>query len=698
MKTLFLRNISKKYSINKSSDFYALKNINLSFPNAGLHAIVGKSGSGKSTLLNLIGELDEPSSGNIYLEKKQYSKKRKDRDKFFKNDVGIVFQQYHLLEDRTVLYNVCLPLLIKGYSKNEANSKAKECLKFINFPTELYEQKCSLLSGGEKQRVAIARAIIKDPKILLCDEPTGALDSANSIIVLDLLKKISKDRLVIVVSHNLPLVNIYSDRIIELSDGKIVKDITLNNVTNASRFETKIKRKVKNWTTNFSLSNYKKRIKRNILVCASLSISILMANIVCGFMYGKDKAIKNSCYRQLDFGSGQVSKEEYVSNSGLLKLVRLVRPDYIELDNNAYISSIFEICPNFSAILPQNIEIAYDQTRIDNLSYCSIYSFDNPYINKSMIVKGMVPESNNLDEVIINTTAYKQIKNVIKKNPVGEHLSFTYKADVNYVLETGEYITDSFDYLVTSKIVGVVDELDYLSTPKIYYSYVALEGYMQESVLNNLSTYFDTKITWYDRVASADSHSYISSYSYQLFLKDYRYRNYLFDVDIFSSDLEFTSSSLIITESLIGFIDVAKYALLLFMVISIIGAIAIISIMSFTNYSEDRKTSAILSSLGARDSEIRDIYLNESILSAVISTVLSLILSIPIATIANSIVFKKISVNHLIDIPFLKFLNVPLLYPLLFIAATALIAAFATLVPIIFSKKNSIKGELQSND
>ena len=134
------------------------------------------------------------------------------------------------------------------------------------------------------------------------------------------------------------------------------------------------------------------------------------------------------------------------------------------------------------------------------------------------------------------------------------------------------------------------------------------------------------------------------------------------------------------------------------MAISIIGAVAITSIMSFTNYSEDRKTSAILSSLGARDSEIRDIYLNESILSAVISTVLSLILSIPIATIANSIVFKKISVNHLIEIPFLKFLNVPLLYPLLFIAATALIAAFATLVPIIFSKKNSIKGELQSND
>lgn len=698
MKTLFLRNISKKYSINKSSDFYALKNISLSFPNAGLHAIVGKSGSGKSTLLNLIGGLDEPSSGSIILEKKRYTNKRKDKDKFFKNDVGIVFQQYHLLEDRTVLYNIALPLLIKGLSKNNAYLKAKECLKYIGFPTELYEQKCSLLSGGEKQRVAIARAIAKNPEILLCDEPTGALDSTNSVIVLELLKKISKDRLVIVVSHNLPLINKYSDRIIELSDGKIVDDITINEVKCIARTESKNKRKITNWTTGFSLANYRKRIKRNVLVCVSLSISILMANIVSGFMYGKDSAIKNSCYRQLDFGNGQVSKEEFVSNSGLLKLVRLVRPDFVELNNDAYVSSIFEICPNFSAILPQNIEITYDSTKIDNLNYCSIYSFADPFLNRSLICQGTTPTIDTLDEVIINKAAYKKIKSTIKKNPVGEYLTFSHNVDVNYVLETGEYITDSFEYSIASKITGVVDELDYFSTPKLYYSHVALEGYMQEYVLNNLSTYFDMKITWYDRVASADSHSYISSYSYLLFLKNYRYRHYLFEVDIFGDDLEFSSSSLIITESLVGFIDVAKYALLLFMGISIIGAIAITSIMSFTSYSEDRKNSAILSSLGARDSEIRDIYLNESIITAISATTVSLILSIPVSKIVNSIVYKKVSVSNLVDIPFLKFFNIPLLYPLLFIAATIVIAAIATVVPIIFSKKNSIKGELQSND
>ena len=184
----------------------------------------------------------------------------------------------------------------------------------------------------------------------------------------------------------------------------------------------------------------------------------------------------------------------------------------------------------------------------------------------------------------------------------------------------------------------------------------------------------------------------------QLFLKDIRYRNYLFDVDIFRSDFSFTSSSLIVAESLVGFLDVARYALILFLVISLLGAIFITSVMSFTNYSEDRKKSAILSSLGAKNGEIEDIYLNESLISSLIATAFSLVVSIPISLIINQIIFKKISLTNLIVIPMWKFFNIPLLYPFLFIAAALLIVGVATLVPIKFSKRNSIKGELQNND
>ena len=379
-------------------------------------------------------------------------------------------------------------------------------------------------------------------------------------------------------------------------------------------------------------------------------------------------------------------------------MVKLVRPDFRELENNAKICAIFEIKPNFAAILPQNIEVLYDGYELDNLKFNPVYSFTNSSFNRQLLSKGTVPEIDDLVNVIINNSAYKNIKRHIKKNPLGEYLDFRYSINVNYITETGEYITDTFDYFAHSKIIGVVNELDYLNTPKIYYSYIALENYMQEHVLNNLSTYYGVKITWYDRILNADNYSYLSSYSYQLFLKDYHYRNYLFDFDIFPEQFSFTSSSLIISDSLFGFVDVAKYALVLFLGISLIGTLVITSIMSFTSYSEDRKVSAILSSLGARNGDIQEIYLNESIITAFISSFIALLLSIPISKIVNSIIQKKISVNGLISIPYLNFLNVPLLYPLLIIFGALLVAYIATIVPIIFSKQKTIKGELQTND
>ena len=698
LKTLVLKNINRVYLINKTKKFYALKDINLSFGNSGFHAIIGKSGSGKTTLLNMIAKLDVPTSGEIILNGKHYKMKNRDSSSFYQNELGIIFQQYHLLEDSQVLYNVMLPLLMKGYSKKEATKKAKETLRYVNIDESLFLQKCSKLSGGEKQRVAIARAIIKDPKILICDEPTGSLDSTNAITILELLKKISKDHLVIVVSHNLQQIFKYSDRIIEISDGKIIKDYYQNKIDYFVEKEKKHKRKRGNWTTHLSLANYKRRIKRNVLVSISLSISIIMANLVSGFMYGKDKSIREACYRQLDFGSGAVSQEELVSDSGMLKLVKSVRPELTVLNKDPYISSIFEICPNYSAILPSNIEVSYDGQQLENILYTPIYSFEQGHINSSLLYKGEIPKVDTLSEVIINKTAYKKIKNAIKKNPIGEYISLSHKVDVNYVLDNGEYITDTFTFDHTSKIVGVVDELNYLSSSKIYYSYLALQSEMQEQVLNNLSTYYDMKVTWYDRIVSAENFSYLSSYSYQLFLKDFHYRNYLFDIDIFKDNFSFASSSLVVAESLVGFLDVARYALILFLAISLLGAIFITSIMSFTNYSEDRKKSAILSSLGAKNGEIEDIYLNESLLSSFIATIFSLIISIPISLIINKIISHKVSLNNLISIPMLKFLNIPLLYPILFIAASFLIVGVATLIPIKFSKRNSIKGELQNND
>lgn len=222
MPLLKLSNITKKYKLADNKDKVVLGNVSVTFPECGLVSIVGKSGSGKSTLLNMISLLDKPTNGCVYFNNQNINKwNLKQKEEYRTKDVGIVFQHYHLLENESALFNVMLPALISGKKTKEAEIAAKNLLKSIDFKEKLYKSKCQDLSGGEKERIAILRALINEPKIILADEPTGALDSKNSTLVMNTLKDISKERLVIVVSHNEELVHKYSDQIILIKDGRI---------------------------------------------------------------------------------------------------------------------------------------------------------------------------------------------------------------------------------------------------------------------------------------------------------------------------------------------------------------------------------------------------------------------------------------------------------------------------------------------
>ena len=191
MKLIEFKGVTRTYKNEDGEDVNALSSVSLSFPNKGLIAVLGKSGSGKSTIINLIAKLDEPTKGSILIDGEDIRRWKKKRiERYHNEEIGIVFQHYHLLEEHTVLYNVMLPALIKGEKENKAKKRATALLKEINFKESLFKSKCSNLSGGEKERVAIARALINDPSIVLADEPTGALDSTNSIAVMEILKKI----------------------------------------------------------------------------------------------------------------------------------------------------------------------------------------------------------------------------------------------------------------------------------------------------------------------------------------------------------------------------------------------------------------------------------------------------------------------------------------------------------------------------
>lgn len=224
---LKIKNLRKTYESKKKAQIQALRGVSLSFSEKGLVFILGKSGSGKSTLLNLLGGLDRPTSGEVIVAGRSSNNfSEKDFDAYRNNYVGFVFQEFNLIDNYTVGDNVALALALqrKKTSKKDVDPILKELELTDDKGDTLYDRRINELSGGQKQRVAIARALIKDPKIILADEPTGALDNETGIELYELLKKLSSNKLVIIVSHNIEAAKKYADRIIVLQDGTVISD------------------------------------------------------------------------------------------------------------------------------------------------------------------------------------------------------------------------------------------------------------------------------------------------------------------------------------------------------------------------------------------------------------------------------------------------------------------------------------------
>ena len=220
---LQLHHISKVYH-TANQEFHALKDISIRFRENEFVSILGQSGSGKTTLLNIIGGLDQYTSGDLLIQGKS-TKQFKDRDwdSYRNHTIGFIFQSYNLIGHQTALSNVEIAMTLSGVSKAERKKRAIEVLERVGLKDHLYK-KPSQMSGGQMQRIAIARALVNDPKVVLADEPTGALDSETSVQIMDLLKDIAKERLVIMVTHNPELAQKYSTRIVQVLDGNILSD------------------------------------------------------------------------------------------------------------------------------------------------------------------------------------------------------------------------------------------------------------------------------------------------------------------------------------------------------------------------------------------------------------------------------------------------------------------------------------------
>ena len=493
---LKLENITKIYE-GKNFKQIALNDVTLAFRNNEFVSILGPSGSGKTTLLNIIGGLDKYTYGNLIIDGVSTRKyKERDWNNYRSKKVGFIFQSYNLINHQTVLSNVLLSLNIAGKPKKESIKLAKKVLKDVGLENYI-KKKPKELSGGQMQRVAIARALVTNPDIILCDEPTGALDSQTSIQIMELLKKISKEKLVIMVTHNVTLANKYSDRVIALNDGVITYDTSPYEVENCSLKKIKNKRKTMNKFTSLSLSfnNLLTKKSRTLLTSFAGSIGIIGIALVLSLSKGTQKYInkieKNTFSKYpisimesyIDYQNMFDKEKESCKNGSICSIN--------DLTNNVVNDNKINSISKFSNILKQNYEninnytldinynynidlnIYKDNKMIENSSlyFKEFFNNNSPLLKEYTLIYGKLPEKYN-EIVIVTDENGKLPLSLMKSLFLNEDIDLSKNINISYekiidskfklVSETSYYIyeNDTWQYIKNNqdKINDILDK------------------------------------------------------------------------------------------------------------------------------------------------------------------------------------------------------------------------------------------------
>lgn len=353
---LKLENVSKYY-YSSTSVVCALRKINLEFNIGEFVAITGESGSGKTTLINVLSGLDSYEDGEFYYYNKKTSFfDSEDWENYRKNEIAFIFQNYNLIDSFTVIENVIVSYIIDGYSYQEAKIKAKETLKLVGLENDYYK-KATKLSGGQKQRLSIARALAKETNIIVADEPTGNLDAENGNAILALLKKVSKNKLVIVVSHNLAQIEPYITRKIRLHDGEVVLDETVENIVQENnpiiKREEKESKEYKK-IFNFTFLNIKSQPKKTILMILLIMICVFSsflfyANFKANYDDNKTKTLESDFFLNFDDtriivkdSESQIISNEMLEKAKVKNVYQVEKYDYIT-DVNYYRYGDYEL-------------------------------------------------------------------------------------------------------------------------------------------------------------------------------------------------------------------------------------------------------------------------------------------------------------------------------------------------------------------
>lgn len=410
-----LVNVYKYFNRGKKNEVKAIDNTSIDLPDKGIVTLLGPSGCGKTTLLNSIGGLSRINKGSIYIDGERITKRSVNKiDKIRSLKIGYIFQNFNLLDDETVFDNVSLVLKINGLKdKEEIKKRVNFCLESLGI-YRYRNRYASMLSGGERQRVAIARAIVKDPEVIIADEPTGNLDSKNSIEVMNIIKSISRDRLVILVTHERELAKFYSDRIIEISDGKIVKDyenvdnheldyrldnkIYLKDMENYSNKEVG-SAKVEYYSDNTDKVSFKIVVKNDNIYIESDSLKKIevINNSNIELVDAHYEKINKKVYEEFSFDFNKVKdnkfKEKY---SSIYNVVTSTKKGFRKVLNYSFVKKLLLIGFFTSSLfIMYSVSSIMSTFKVDEKNFVS-YNKDYVLLNKKNM---SVNEFNNLNNV-----------------------------------------------------------------------------------------------------------------------------------------------------------------------------------------------------------------------------------------------------------------------------------------------------------
>lgn len=638
MKELEINHVYKDYKLGNKSKFNALNDINVAFEKGELVSIVGESGSGKSTLMNLIGGLDSDYSGEIKIggiDLKTF--KEKQLDDYRKKKIGFVFQSFNLIPHLSILDNVTIALTLSDVKESVKLEKAKTILKKLGLENQL-KKKPTQLSGGQKQRVAIARALINDPDIILADEPTGSLDSATTLQILDIMKEIADDgKLVIMVTHSEKVASI-SSRIVELSDGKIIRDEKNEKYKaeiketklveeNAEKLESKKEKHLSTYSSiRLSLHNMWASRTKNFLMALGVTISLISMILMLAFGSGLTSYIDSLAQSYSSPTIVTVSKSTGSTENPMGAIMDLISPtpyadgeiDTVVNDINTYLDENysdldFRIDPSqldygYSTLTAAagmggnaSATINFDVDGEEKASSIFYLYTTPPYYTEEQLLAGSLSGSPTQDE-----TTGESIGQIMLSPKIAEEMGLENIEDA-----LGKIVTVKVSYSINNvpinidekcEITGIVDVNMFATSLVMYvdYDYLASLVSKQGGTLAPTSFYIHT-----DSESTTDI-----------------INNYLSTTEGYTGSVENQMASMF-SEMMSTF----SIALAIIAGISLIVAMIMILVVLYMSVSERTREIGVLKSIGARKRDIKKIFTTESFLIGLFSGIIGVIFS-----------------------------------------------------------------------